>query len=112
MEIILFNKNRGLTSLYDGKRYIIHSSCYGVVAVSEPIDRHYPDGKEPSVDIHFRICEWFGYWSLADAICRGVRRLERRFEPNKQVNITFEQQAGQQDYLRLRLCMTLEPTDV
>lgn len=109
MEIILINKNRGLTALYDGNKYIIHSSYYGVVAESNKIERHYDDNSiERSVHICFDICEWFGYWSLADAITRGIKRLERRYITDKTVDIAFKIHEGEQSYLKRHLKMTTE----
>lgn len=106
MEIILFNKNRGLTALYDGGKYIIHSSYYGVVAESKAIERNYDDhSQERSVHITFEICEWFGYWSLTDAISRGIKKIERRFIDDKQVDIAFEIQTGEQSSLKRHLTM-------
>lgn len=109
METILINKNRGLTALYDGDKYIIHSSYYGVVAESNKIERHYDENNcERSVHICFDICEWFGYWSLTDAITRGIKRLERRYIADKQVDIGFLKQEGEQNHLKRHLRMTTE----
>lgn len=109
METILINKNRGLTALYDGDKYIIHSSYYGVVAESNKIERHYDENNcERSVHICFDICEWFGYWSLTDAIIRGIKRLERRYIADKQVDIGFLKQEGEQNHLKRHLRMTTE----
>lgn len=109
MEIVLINKNRGLTSLYDGDKYIIYSSAYGVVAESNNIERYYDDNyRDNSVHICFDICEWNGYWSLSDAIRRGVTKLERRYIEDKLVDITFRKQQGEQDHLNRHLKMTTE----
>lgn len=109
MEIIIINKNRGLTALYDGDEYIIHSSYYGVVAQSNKIERHYDENsRERSVHICFDICEWFGYWSLSDAISRGIRKLERRYIEDKQVDIEFIVQNGEQNHLKRHLKMSTE----
>lgn len=109
MEISTINKVRGLTALYDGHKYIIHSSYYGVVAESNKIERHYNDNdRECSVHICFDICEWFGYWSLSDAISRGIKKLERRYIDDKRVDIGFRIQEGEESYLKRHLKMTTE----
>lgn len=109
MEIILINKKRGLTALYDGDKYIIHSSYYGVVAESNKIERHYDNKSlEHSVHICFDICEWFGYWSLSDAISRGIKKLERQFIEDKQVDVSFVIKKGEESHLRRHLKISTE----
>lgn len=109
MDITLISKERGITALYDGDRYIIHSSCYGVVAESDKIERDYDaDNYERSVHICFDICEWFGYWSLERVITQGIKKLERMYNKDKQVDISFNVQKGEQGYLKRRLRMTTE----
>lgn len=109
MEIILINKTRGLTALYDGDKYIIHSSYYGVVAESNKIERHYDNKSvEHSVHICFDICEWFGYWSLSKAISRGIKKLERKYIEDKVVSISFNIQNGEQNHLKRHLKITTE----
>lgn len=112
MEIRLLSDKRGITALYDGDKYIIHSSCYGVVAESKPIVRHEYDKKTgelvhyDNVNIEFDICEWFGYWSLKDVITRGIKKIEREWKNT--ANITYNEIKGEQEHLRRHLVMTTE----
>lgn len=109
MVIRTLNKERGIISLYDGDKYIIYSTYYGVVAESSKIDRHYDDNfTEKQVGITFDICEWFGYWSLSNVIKRGITKQERQFISDKKVTITFNQVKGEQSHLKRQLVMHTE----
>lgn len=111
MEIRLLSKDRGITALYDGDKYIIHSSYYGVVAESKPIERFTTNevGEFVHLDnfeIEFDICEWFGYWSLKDVITRGIKKIEREWK--NEATITFNTIEGEQEHLHRRLVVTTE----
>lgn len=112
MEIRLLSPKRGITALYDGNRYIIHSSFYGVVAESKPIKRYEYDKKTggmvhlDDITIEFDICEWFGYWSLKDIITRGIKKIEQEWEHT--ATITYNEIKGEQGYLHRHLKMTTE----
>lgn len=109
MIIKRLSEKRGIIALYDGDKYIIYSTYYGVVAESTNIDRTYRnDCTESSVSIDFDVCEWFGYWSLYDIIRRGVKKMEREFLPDKEVCIVLHQKQGEQDHLRRRLVVSTE----
>lgn len=112
MEIRLLSPKRGITALYDGDKYIIHSSCYGVVAESKPIKRYEYDKKTGElthfdhIKIEFDICEWFGYWDLRGIITRGVTKIEREWKNT--ATITYTTIKDEQDHLRRHLKMTTE----
>lgn len=110
MEIRVLSPKRGIIALYNGEKYIIYSTYYGVVAESTKIDRHYDEAtsREHSVTIEFDVCEWFGYWSLYDIIRRGVKKMERQFINDKEVCIILNQVRGEQNHLHRRLVMTTE----
>lgn len=110
MEIIKLSEKRGITALYDGDRYIIHSSYYGVVAVSKAIKRYkMKDGVQHVMDhvkIDFDICKWYGYWSLKDVISRGIKKIEREW--HNTCDITYTEVEGAESHLRMRLKFDLE----
>lgn len=112
MEIRLLSPQRGITALYDGDKYIIHSSFYGVVAESKPIKRYEYDKKTgellhyDNVEIEFDICEWFGYWSLKDVITRGIKKIEREWK--NEATIVYNTIEGEQEHLRRHLKITTE----
>lgn len=84
MTINLISKDRGITAIYDGNRYLIHSSYYGFVAKSTEIIR---DNEKNTVHIIIDMCDWSGYWSLTDIIKRGIRKLENQWLYHK---VTFD----------------------
>lgn len=107
--IDVLSDKRGILSLYNGKKYIIYSQFYGIVAESEEIQRHYDsDNCEASVSITFTICEWIGYWDLKSIIKRGITKLERQYIEDKAVNIEFKTAEGQQMHLNKRLNYSVE----
>lgn len=109
MDIRLLSQKRGIFSLYDGSRYVIYSSVYGVVAESTKIERfHDEDYCETSVSIEFDVCEWLGCWSVYDIIRRGVEKMEREILPEKEVCIVLHQVKGEQMSLKRRLVMSTE----
>lgn len=109
MIIRTLSEKRGIIALYDGDKYIIYSTYYGVVAESTNINRAYnSDHTEFSVSIDFDVCEWFGYWSLYNIIRRGVKKMERQFLPDKEVCIVLHQKHGEQDHLHRRLVVSTE----
>lgn len=88
-EISTLSKTRGIISLYDGKKYIIWSEVYGIVAESNTIKRYREDnGGEKEVNIFFDICDWCGCWDLRSIIRRGIKKLECRYI-EKDVKIEF-----------------------
>lgn len=109
MEISMLSQKRGIMSIYDGKKYIIYSTYYGVVAKSTSIERVDDENyREKECKIVFDICDWIGYWSLKDIINRGIRKLERQFLPDKKVEIEYNTREGEQMYLKERLVMDTE----
>lgn len=108
MEITVLSQKRGIMSLYDGCKYIIVSTHYGVVAESKKIERVSDDkGMEKAVHILFEICDWYGCWDLKSIIVRGVKKLETQFV-EKRVDIGFEIQQDEAMYLKRRLIMATE----
>ena len=93
MRIDTLSEKRGILSIYNGDRYIIYSTYYGVVAESTRIERN--DNK---VIIDFNICEWFGYWSLKPIITRGIKKAETIYI-DKEVTINYTEQKGQYEHL-------------
>ena len=83
MTINLLSKERGIYSIYNGDKYYIYSSFYGMVAKSILIQR---DNENDVVDIVFDMCDWSAYWDLASIIKRGIRKLENQWI-YKKVNI-------------------------
>lgn len=102
MEIKTLSKERGITAIYNGEQYLIHSSFYGFVAKSTKIDRsqdtHDENGK---VLIDFDMCDWMGYWDLATIIKKGVKKMERQFI-NKQVYIQITRRTDGRQALKER----------
>lgn len=89
MELKCLSEERGIFAIFQGykKGYIIWSSYYGVVAIAENLEASENYDK---VIINFDICSWNGYWSLRDIISRGVRKMERRWKPDKKVIINYK----------------------
>lgn len=88
---------RGIYAAYDGNKYTIISTYYGVVAESTDIKRD-ENGENKSVVITFDICEWYGYWSLKDVINRGIKRCEQEFV-KKDVQIIYNTVKGTENHL-------------
>lgn len=89
MELRILSKEREIYSIFQGygkNAYIIFSSFYGVVAVGDAQG----DEEYSKVNINFKICKWWGYWSLRDIINRGVKKLERQWCKDKEVNISYK----------------------
>lgn len=106
MIIKTLSQKRGITALYDGSKYIIWSECYGIVAESTEIKRF--DGELRSeVEIHFDICEWYGYWDLQSIITRGIIKMETEYVP-KSVIIHYHKVEGEQYSLKRHLKMETE----
>lgn len=89
---------RGIYAAYDGSKYTIISTYYGVVAESTSIERN-EDGEAKSVAITFDICNWYGYWSLKDIISRGIKRAEQEFV-KKDVQITYHTVEDTENHLK------------
>lgn len=111
MEIITLSQKRGILAIYDGDKYIIYSTCYGVVAESKPIERVYYDNNNiihhyDKIDIEFDICKWYGYWSLKDVITRGIKKVEREW--NNEATIVYHEVEGAESHLKKRLVLSLE----
>lgn len=108
MIIKTLSNERGIIALYDGDKYIIFSTAYGVVAESTKIEREVGDDYiERRVHIEFDICEWLGYWDLYRIIRRGVPKMEREYI-SKEVDIELHQVKGEQMYLRRNLIISTE----
>lgn len=108
MEIKTLSKERGIIALYDGVRYIIYSTTYGVVAESSKIERMGEGiGVEKAVHILFEVCDWYGYWDLKSIMARGIKRVETQFV-EKQVDIAFDIKQGEQMHLNRRLVISTE----
>ena len=90
MEIQTLSQKRGIYSIYDGDKYIIYSSYYGVVAYSTNIERIDIENENirEKTKIDFDICQWFGYWDLKTIISRGIKKLENRYI-NKDIKINY-----------------------
>lgn len=86
MEIRKISNERGIYAIYDGQKYLIYSEFYGMVAKSTKIER---DNEKDIVNIDFIMCDWSGYWDLAQIIKRGVAKLERQWV-YKKVNINIQ----------------------
>lgn len=86
MEIRKISNERGIYAIYDGQKYLIYSEFYGMVAKSTKIER---DNEKDIVNIDFIMCDWSGYWDLAQIIKRGVAKLERQWVYRK-VNINIQ----------------------
>ena len=95
MEIRTLSEKRGILSFYNGDRYIIYSTFYGVVAESTEIIR---DEETDDVIINFDICDWCGYWDLKSIISRGINKAEKQFI-NKNVKINYNILRDQQMHL-------------
>lgn len=89
---------RSIYATYDGSKYIIISTYYGVVAESTSIERS-EDGEDKTVVITFDICNWYGYWSLKDIITRGIRRMEQRYV-KKDVQINYHTVEDTENHLK------------
>lgn len=109
MIIRTLSQKRGVIALYDGKKFIIWSECYGVVAESTSIKRGRSDGcfNDGDVEIDFDICEWFGYWDLQSIITRGITKFENEYVP-KAVIIRYHKVKDEQMYLHRSLKMETE----
>lgn len=112
MVIKTLSNARGIIAFYDGDKYIIYSTCYGVVAESKPITRCYYDENNiihhyDKIDIEFDICVWYGYWSLKDVITRGIKKLERE-DCQVECDITYNEIAGTESHLKKRLVVKTE----
>lgn len=91
MELRTLSEKRGIYSIYDGNKYIIYSSYYGVVAYSTNIERQDIEDNEKFFEktiIYFDICQWYGYWDLKSIISRGIKKLENRYI-NKDISIKY-----------------------
>lgn len=110
MIIKRLSEKRGITALYDGHKYIIMSDFYGVVGLSTNIKRNYDeqDCTERSVSIELDVPEWYGYWSLYDIIRRGVKKMEREYNAEKEVGIVLHQVQGEESSLKCRLVIEAE----
>ena len=86
MDIKTFSRQRGITALCLGHKYIIHSEIYGIVAESTEVKRS--DDHNVS-DIKFEICKWVGDWDLRSIISRGVKKHERKYIKDRKVNIEY-----------------------
>lgn len=112
MEIRLLSPNHGITALYDGDKYIIYSSYYGVVAESKPIKRYEYDKKTGEtmhfdhITIEFDICVWHGCWSLKNIITRGIKKIEQEW--HNTATITYNEIKGEHEHLHRHLRMTTE----
>lgn len=95
MEIRTLNQTRGIISFYNGDKYIIYSTFYGVVAESTEILRN---DETNDVTINFDICDWCGYWDLKSIITRGINKAEKQFI-NKNVKINYNILRDQQMHL-------------
>lgn len=95
MEIRTLSEKRGIISFYNGDKYIIYSTFYGVVAESTSILR---DNETDDVTINFDICDWCGYWDLKSIISRGINKAEKQFI-NKNVKINYNILRNQQMHL-------------
>lgn len=95
MEIRTLSEKRGILSFYNGDRYIIYSTFYGVVAESTEIIR---DEETDDVIINFDICDWCGYWDLKSIISRGINKAEKQFI-DKNVKINYNILRDQQMHL-------------
>lgn len=99
MEIRVLNNERGIYATFDGEKYTIISSYYGVVAFSTSIRRNgdYWENKvlnsKNDTEIDFIICDWCGYWDLKSIITRGVKKMESQFV-TKKVVINYEVMPG------------------
>lgn len=86
MEVRTLSEKRGILSFYNGEKYIIYSTFYGVVAESTEIIR---DDDRSNVIINFDICDWVGYWDLKSIITRGINKAERQFISDKKIKINY-----------------------
>lgn len=114
MVIKTLSEKRGIIAFYDGDKYIIYSTCYGVVAESKPVI-HYDYNKKTGetthydkINIEFDICKWYGYWSLKDIITRGIKKLEREDCRVAECNITYHEIEGADSHLNKRLVVSTE----
>lgn len=114
MEIRYLSQNRGIISLYDGGKYIIYSTFYGVVAESTKIEREHLKREYKSENeiaentvIDFDICQWYGYWSLKDIITRGIKKAEKQYV-NKNIKINYHEVEDTDNSLNKRLKFILE----
>lgn len=105
MDIMTISKQRGITALHVGDKYIIHSDIYGVVAESSEIERSEDYMK---VNIKFDICKWVGDWDLRSIISRGIKKNERKHIKDRKVNIEYSTIIDQQMALKRRLIVSTE----
>lgn len=115
MLIKTLSEKRGIIAFYDGDKYIIYSTCYGVVAESKPIKRYYYDENNyihhlDHIKIEFEICNWFGYWSLTSVINRGIKKLERE-DCHVGADICYHIHEHEQMKLNRRLVINTEPLE-
>ena len=91
------SETHGIFAAYDGSKYTVISTYYGVVAESTNIERN-EDGEHKTVAITFDICDWYGYWSLKDVINRGIKKCEQEFV-KKDVQISYHTVEGTENHL-------------
>lgn len=102
MRIETLSEKRGILAFYNGDKYVIYSTYYGVVAESTKIER-----TDETVQIDFNICEWFGYWALKPIITRGITKAETVYI-DKKVIINYTTMEGQQEHLNKYLTFELK----
>ncbi len=107
MIIRTLSQKRGIIALYDGSKYIIFSTFYGVVAESTSVERQNEGTEETQVEIKFDICKWFGYWDLQSIISRGIIKFETEYVP-KRVVIHYHEIENEHEHLYRRLVMNTE----
>jgi hypothetical protein len=106
MEIRKISNDRGIYAIYDGQKYLIYSEFYGMVAKSRKIER---DNEKDIVNIDFIMCDWSGYWDLAQIIKRGVAKLERQWGYRK-VNINIQRNKDGRQNLKEHYIITEDLT--
>jgi hypothetical protein len=106
MEIRKISNERGIYAIYDGQKYLIYSEFYGMVAKSTKIER---DNEKDIVNIDFIMCDWSGYWDLAQIIKRGVAKLERQWV-YKKVNINIQRNKDGRQNLKEHYIITEDLT--
>lgn len=106
MEIRKISNERGIYAIYDGQKYLIYSEFYGMVAKSTKIER---DNEKDIVNIDFIMCDWSGYWDLAQIIKRGVSKLERQWI-YKKVNINIQRNKDGRQNLKEHYIITEDLT--
>lgn len=107
MELKNFSQERGIYGFYNGTKYIIFSTFYGVVAESTKIERIENENEEKIVNIEMNICQWYGYWDLKSIITRGIKKAENQYI-QKEVNITYNTIENTDNCLNKRLIIETE----